>query len=138
MEALLLILMDGTSNSWSAITMSESKYWMANIAAGNTIFWAGGLTGSLGTPSDKVEMYDVNTGNRTYHQLSKARLLFEALRKDNKILFYTGDNPLGSWINNVDIYDINTQSWSACIVSQPLKNTAIIAAEEMHMQQEEV
>ncbi len=114
---------DVFSNSWSSISLSEPKMFMANIAVENTIFWAGGQT-SISLPysySDKVEMYDVNTGLRTYHQLSRARGDFKAVKKQNKILFYSGDP------GSVDIYDVTSQTWSVCSIPHDLQYTGVIS-----------
>lgn len=118
---------DALSNLWSVISKSEPSGFMATIGTGNTIFWAGGEVITNGVYiSNKVEMYDVITGNSTNHQLSAARSHFQAVMKNNKILFYTGNNyPL---LNNIDVYDINTQTWSACSISQAISGQSIIAA----------
>ncbi|MDQ6755920.1 MAG: hypothetical protein M3004_03205 [Bacteroidota bacterium] len=115
-------------SSWSTITMDEPKTAMASISAGNTIFWAGGITsynGNNSIYSDKVEMYDVTNGNHTSHQLVQARSYFYAVKKNNKILFYTGTTQSGS-STNVDIYDTNTQTWSACQIPQSIVGTGNI------------
>ena len=114
---------DGSSNLWSVITRSEPTFSMANIAFGNTIYWAGGNIGS--STSDKVEMYNVITGKSTFHQLSAARKNFQAVLKNNRILFYTGY----PYSNNVDVYDINIQTWSACSIVQSPNNAGIISAD---------
>lgn len=121
---------DGTSNSWSVITLSEPRINMASIAAGNTIFWAGGITDDNNGKTvylDKVEMYDVSTGNRTFHQLSQGRAFFKAVMKNSKILFYTGSTETGQGFDKVDIYNINTQEWSACTMPQSLNYSTIIS-----------
>ncbi len=114
---------DGSLNLWSVITRSEPTLFMANIAFGNTIYWAGGEIGA--STSDKVEMYNVITGKSTFHQLSAARKHFQAVLKNNRILFYTGY----PYSNNVDVYDINIQTWSACSIVQSPNNAGIISAD---------
>jgi hypothetical protein len=117
---------DVSLNSWSAITMSESKSRVSSIAADNKIFWAGGLKGNVF--SDNVQIYDINTGISTYHQLSQAREFFYAVNaviNHNKILFYTGSYP---YSNKVDVYDLNTKAWSDYNICSSVTNSSIISA----------
>ena len=120
---------DGTSNSWSVFALPFYRYNMARIAFGDTIYFAGGTTYDNGIEafSDKVEMYDVNTGNTSFHQLSEARSNIQAVRKNDKILFYAGSTKSG-WSNKVDFYNISTNEWSACQIPPSLRWSAIFSS----------
>jgi hypothetical protein len=120
---------DVSTSSWSATIMSEPAWNMASIAAGNTIFWAGGQRPypNKSSYSDKVEMYDVISGNRTYHQLSRARGDFKAVIKQNEILFYSGDP------RSVDIYNVAAQTWSTCSIPLDLYPSFISAGDKVYV-----
>jgi Uncharacterized protein conserved in bacteria len=103
---------DASTNLWSSIDMSEPREYHATIGADNKIFWASGTSyfDSTGGPigNYSVEIYNVITGNRAYHQLTE--LAYKAAIMKNKILFL---HPFATnlfW--SVDVYDIDTQTWS--------------------------
>ncbi len=110
---------DASTDSWSTITMSEPRWFHTTIVADNKIFWAGGCS-SFDTNGDaisnpSVEMYDINNGNRLHHQLSQTPIMSSGIM-NNKIIFLPAF--AGSSFS-IDIYDISTQTWSACNISSP-------------------
>jgi hypothetical protein len=109
---------DALTNAWSTITMSEPRFYHTTIGAGNKIFWAGGYSSfdSNGEVivNKSVEIYDVSTGSRAYHQLSHSP--FTAGIMNNKIIFFTAISGLSF---PMDVFDINTQAWSEYTISLP-------------------
>ncbi len=68
-------------------------------------------------------MYDVITGNRTFHQLFQARANFQAVMKNDKILFFTGEPNS----RTVEVYNTNMQTWSGCELPQSMANSGIVS-----------
>ena len=107
---------DASSNGWATITMAEPRTLHTSIAADNKIFWAGGSS-SYDSNGDyisnkTVEIYDLSNGSRISHQLSHT-LLYNAII-NNKVIFFTAFDPSSY---SVDIYDLNTQTWSVRDIS---------------------
>ena len=91
---------------------------MAGISGDGKIFWAGGFDSSwvqIGgeqsiRPVNNIEMYDVNTGLHSFHdlQFSTSEWFVKALKTNNKIFFSYG--------NYTETYDMNTHSWTICSI----------------------
>ncbi len=77
-----VFIYDGPSATWSSILSGEPKGNMATIADGNKIYWAGGEgVGLNNNYTNKVQVFDVITGNSTFYQLSQSRTYLNAVRK---------------------------------------------------------
>jgi hypothetical protein len=104
---------DGTTNSWSTTSLYNAKYALSisSIAAGNQIFWAGGVDSTNdvndGCNSD-VEVYDVITGTHSFHPLLDCFL--KPFLLNNKVVFFGYNVPMA------DVYNLADQSWSVCNV----------------------
>ena len=107
---------DAVSNVWSTITMSEPRYYHTSIGVGNQLFWAGGHSSfdSYGEliVNNSVEIYNVNTGGRDHHQLT--RNPFYATIINTTILFFSA---FYGTSHSIDVYDLNTQLWSVRDIS---------------------
>jgi uncharacterized membrane protein len=103
------------SNSWLSVNMSGPRAYMAGISGDNKIFWAGGFDSSWTVngeqalrPVGNIEIYDVNTGLHSFHDLQQTEYWIKALKTNNKIFFSYG--------NFTEIYDMNTHSWTLCSI----------------------
>jgi hypothetical protein len=85
---------------------------MATVASGSKIFFAGGSPdASGGNPSSVVDIYDVVSNTWSIAALSEAGYKIVAAAVGDKVLF-AGGTGLGYRSINVDIYNIQTKSWS--------------------------
>jgi hypothetical protein len=102
---------DASNNSWSTSSLSATKGAHAGVAVNNKIYWAGGRGdgGSNYYGCCVVEIKDVNTQTSSFSNLFQPNAYFEAVLKDNKIVFFTG---AGNSTNKFDIYDTSNNSWS--------------------------
>jgi N-acetylneuraminic acid mutarotase len=105
---------NNTTGSWSSSTLIEPKALMASIAFAGKIYWAGGQT-SGNTISSQVEIKDVNTQTSSVACLFQPNVDFDAVEKNNKIVFFTGREGVR---NKFDIYDVTTNSWSIGVLNQ--------------------
>jgi len=122
---------DGTTNTWStAAFQGDPRMLHASIAAGNKIFWAGGLKyASLSggtTYSDNIEIRDISTGISTYACISP-RTLFSAVQANDKLIFFTGNNDPAVVNNRIDIYNLTTATWSIGVLPVSINSSTIIA-----------
>ena len=106
---------DTRANAWSSYSLNESKYFLTGAVAGNKVYWAGGY-GSGGYLSCSVEVMDANTGSLATQFLSGPAGFgksfgYQAVVKDNKIIFYSGSETY-----KVDIYDPATGVWSVGVL----------------------
>jgi Galactose oxidase, central domain/Kelch motif len=112
---------DALANTWTTAQLSEARTSLAGAAAGNKVFFAGGL-GNNGA-SKTVDIYDVSSNTWTATQLSEGRAGLVAAAAGNYILFGGGYNPLfppggvgyisdGGASNAVDIYNIFFNTWT--------------------------
>jgi len=122
---------DVSTNTWSISSLSEEKGFMAAIAVGNKTYWAGGKI--WGQPSseyltNQVEIRDMNTGTTSFACLFQPNAgfftNFDAVLKNNKIVFFTG---AGAVINKFDIYDITTNTWSIGVLPVNIEGASIIS-----------
>ncbi|MEO7047991.1 MAG: hypothetical protein ABI091_22015 [Ferruginibacter sp.] len=95
---------------------------VAAVAAGNKIFFAGGIlpiTSQTLSPSSRVDIYDIITKKWSTAELSEPRSDIGAVAVGNKVLFASGINKFTDdyWADvqfstRVDIYDIITNKWT--------------------------
>ena len=86
------------------------------------IFWAGGFDSTwivnmeqAGRPLNNIEIYDVNSGLHSFHDLQQTgNWWVKALKTNNKLFFSYG--------NYTETYDMNTHAWAICsnFLFQPL------------------
>ena len=122
---------DGATNTWSTSAFQgDSRMLHASIAAGNKIFWAGGLkyaSLSGGTlSSDNIEIRDVSTGVSTYACISP-RTLFSAVQANDKLIFFTGNNNPTAANNRIDLYNLSTGTWSIGVLPVSINSSTIIS-----------
>ena len=123
---------DAVSNSWSSSSLSQYKAAIAGIAVDNKIYWAGGDVYNFPGGGQTVEIRDINTQTTSFACLFQpnagdnygANSAFDAVIKNNKIVFFTGQ---GAVKNKFDIYDITTNTWSIGVLAQNIEGAAIIS-----------
>ena len=101
------------SFTFSAL-LPEPRYNITVATVGNKIIVAGGSTSytAAGSPanfSDRVDIYDISTGQWAIARLPQPRIVDAVEVLGNKIFF------AGGWNNNgsvVDIYDVSANTWS--------------------------
>jgi PKD domain/Kelch motif len=110
------------------IQLPEPRYGITIAAAGNKIFIAGGYTsyttgGDPANYSNRVDIYDITTGQWTITQLSEPRAYDAVAVLGNKIFFAGGWNANGLR-TTVDIYDVSSNIWSMTQLSQARRGIA--------------
>jgi hypothetical protein len=120
-------ILDVTDNSWSGATLSKARSHGAAAALGFKIFFAGGSDG-YGSPIDDVDIFDSTSNNWTTARLSRPRDGLAAISAEAKVFFGGGQESYGQFLlkpsNIVDIYDINTDSWTVDTLSEPRTSMA--------------
>lgn len=114
---------DLTSNTWTTAELCIGRYMIGCAVAGNKLFFAGGEVGDGTWPVDSVDIYDISTNSWSVMHLSVAGHEVAATSVGNKVLFAGGDEGLNANSNllrakTVDIYDLNTNTWSTSQLSQ--------------------
>jgi len=103
---------DITTQSWTTSQLSVGRCYMATVASGNKIFFAGGSPDASGGNASKVvDIYDVVSNTWSIAALSEAGYKIVAAAVGDNVLF-AGGTGLGGRSTNVDIYNIQTKSWS--------------------------
>lgn len=118
------------TETWSKSSLNGYKGGVAGIASGNTIFWAGGQTwnGREMLLLNQVEIRDMNSGTVTMGSLFQGNAFFSAIQKKENLIFFTG---LGLEKNKLDIYDLNTKTWSIGLMPKSFENAAIISVNDI-------
>jgi hypothetical protein len=104
----------------TTIHLPEPRYGIAVATVGNMIFIAGGYTTYIGTNpsnfSDRVDIYDVTTGQWTVKHLSEPRGGISVAVLGNKV-FFAGSSTNGLR-TTVDIYDVSNNTWNTSELSR--------------------
>lgn len=122
--ATTIDIYDQASDTWSVENLAIGGTFIGIAEARGLIFFAGGLDINSGIESNVVEIYDTQTGDWDYAELSVPRATVMAIGLEDKVLFAGGatagpffSNPVGS--NVIDIYDLNTGEWSTTTLPEP-------------------
>jgi N-acetylneuraminic acid mutarotase len=115
---------DVPTNTWSQDTLSGIRTNIQSIVMGSKIFFVGGLH-SNGL-SDAIDIYDTNTRTWTHKTLSNARMYPMLAVVGNKLVIAGGIERFGFFggfsaaffSKNIDIYDANTNTWSASLLTE--------------------
>ena len=109
-----IYMYDRVAQSWTTIQASQARIGVVTIAAGNKIFFAGGVDtyNDNYTASSLVDIYDLSTNSWSVTNLSEARGYCKTVVAGGKVFFAGGlkNNEVVS--NKIDIYDLETDSWS--------------------------
>gem|GEM_PF-604015 len=111
---------DIVNENWdSIIYMSTPRFFPACAAAGNKVFFGGGMDFFTMESFDKVDIWNADSKEWTEEYLSVARMT-QAVSRGNKVLFAGGVNlAAGICYDIVDIYDIGTMGWDVSHLSTP-------------------
>jgi hypothetical protein len=112
-----LNMFDLNTGSWSKLDLSEAKTNIASIAAGGLVFFAGGK--SISGYSKTVEIFDPLSQLITKAELSVGRSNMAVAEINNKVFFAGGFTPNNIASDVVDVYDLNSHSWSVLKLSEP-------------------
>jgi len=109
-----IYMYDRVAQIWTTIQASQARIGVTTIAAGNKIFFAGGVDGYNDnyTATSVVDIYDLSTNSWSLTNLSEARGYCKAVVAGGKVFFAGGlkNNEVVS--NKIDIYNLETNSWS--------------------------
>jgi len=126
---------DMGTQTWSIAELSVPRFDIAAVVAGNKIFFAGGRAEtSLDTFEyySTVDIYDAATNTWSVTSLTEARSVIAAATVGNKVFFaggsinHTINSYEGLGTSKVDIYDLNTQTWSIATLSEPRGDIAAV------------
>jgi N-acetylneuraminic acid mutarotase len=110
---------DLVTQNWNIIHTSRARWGVSTIAAGDKIFFAGGVDDdgySATSATSIVDIYDLTTNTWTISNLSEARGYCKAAVAGNKVFFAGGLKNNQSLSSKVDIYDLQTNSWSSTLL----------------------
>ena len=120
---------DINTQTWSTAELSQARYNIAVVAAGNKIVFAGGQTATGRTT--RMDIYDVATNNWTTAELPETYNIVSSgivtVSLGNKI-FFAGSTDSGTMSNHVDIYDASLNAWSTATLSEARNNIVANAA----------
>ncbi len=117
---------DALNNSWSTSELQEGKSNMASIAFDDKIYWSSGWKPGGGL-SDKVEIKNVSTGASSFACVIP-RTDFYAVKKDDNIVFFTGNTSNFSTLGNqFEIYNTTTHTWSTGVLNHKINYTTVIS-----------
>ncbi len=114
---------DTLTGIWSVEKLSIARYEMASAVVGDKVIFAGGRLMNHHV-SDVVDIYDVSTGLWSQRQLPMPTFGMGVAVAENKVFFaggfdaYPKDNPDYFVRKRIDIYDVETDSWSIDSLSQ--------------------
>ena len=109
-----IYMYDRVAQSWTTIQASQARIGVTTIAAGNKIFFAGGVDtyNDNYTATSVVDIYDLSTNSWSLTNLSEARGNCKAVVAGGKVFFAGGIKNNEVLSNKIDIYDLETNSWS--------------------------
>ncbi len=112
---------DDDTKTWSTAHLSEPSYYLSAGSAGNKIIFGGGVVDT--GVSYNVDIYDAVNNTWAKHLLGDRRGHANIIGAGSKILIagglngYTSTSSLDYFFRSVDIYDVNTDSWSQANLS---------------------
>lgn len=127
---------DVTTNTWSLSDLSIPRGYMAAIAVGSKIYWAGGMSKQPPDPlTSLVEIRDVNSGLSTFSCLSLPNGEFSAAQKNNQIVFFTSQfdwHPAYFTVsppafNRFDILNLTNNTWAIGVLPVNIIGASIIS-----------
>ena len=109
-----IYLYDRVTQNWTTIQTSQARIGVVTIAAGNKIFFAGGVDtyDDNYTATSVVDIYDLSTNTWSVANLSEARGYCKAVVAAGKVYFAGGLKNNNVLSNKVDVYDLETNRWS--------------------------
>lgn len=120
---------DEITGQWTTENLSEGRVFLTAVRVGEKILFAGGIkklnwSTSQFELSNRVDIYDLNTGQWSSATLSQPRA-FIASAVNGKLAFFAGGWVGPSTVSDVvDIYDSETDTWSTASLSVPRAQAA--------------
>jgi hypothetical protein len=108
------------TKTWSTATLSQARAFLTAVSLGDIVLFAGG-TDVNNESSNRVDIYHASDGTWTIDSLSVPRALFTepiSAAVCSKAYFVGGGymdlytHTIGSELKIIDIYDVNTGTWS--------------------------
>ena len=119
-------IFDALNNNWSTSELQEGKSNMASIGFDDKIYWSSGWKPGGGI-SDKVEIKNVSNGASSFACVIP-RTDFYAVKKDDNIVFFTGNTSNFSILGNqFEIFNTTTQTWSTGVLNHKIRYTVVIS-----------
>ncbi|MEP7377363.1 MAG: kelch repeat-containing protein [Chitinophagaceae bacterium] len=120
---------DDVTGLWSTASLSNPQTYINAGAAGNKILFGGGLSAPI---SETVDIYDVSANTWSTHRLPTAKIWAPIAGAGTKILIAGGVNVNSTsntdeYYKTVDIYDVNTNSWTQAELSEARDNMGVVS-----------
>lgn len=130
-----IYVFDRITQIWTTIQASQARVGAVTIAAGNKVFFAGGMDTWDGnyTTTSIVDIYDITTNTWSVSNLSEARGYCRAVVSGNRIFFAGGIKNNNILSNKIDIYNLETNSWTSAALPSGARvvGTAIRALDKV-------
>ena len=109
---------DRVTQNWTTIQASQARIGAVTVAAGNKVFFAGGMDGwdDNYTATSVVDIYDITTNTWSVSNLSEARGYCSAVVSGNRLFIAGGLKNNNTLSNIVDIYNLETNTWSSTVL----------------------
>lgn len=96
-----------STNSWATANFNTGRAYMSIAAAGNKLYFAGGVETYHDDALDRVDIYDNTTNSWLLSRLNEPKVGLSAIALANKIYWAGGSNSRGGSCS-VEIKDVNT------------------------------
>lgn len=128
-----------STNTWSQFTLTQPRSVMSALGGDGKIFLAGGTHINQGIVFQRVDIFDLSTQSWSQSNLSQARYAMMAAKAGGKLFFAGGCYQSGVRFGNmlaskrVDIYDLQTGTWSIDSLSEPrFMGTAVASGDKVY------
>ena len=120
---------DEVTEEWTTKSLSEGRVFLAAVKVGDKVLFAGGIKrlnwqNSIFETTNRVDIFDLTTGEWTTDTLSQARAFMASTVCNNMAFFAGGWVGPGEVSNVVDIYDFDTDTWDKSTLSIPRAQAA--------------
>jgi hypothetical protein len=103
--------------------MNTPRWRMGLFVADDKLFFAGGQSSfdvnGESVSDSTVEIYDLNHGSHTFHQLETSPN--KIVRKNERLCFLS---PFSGTSHKFDTYDLSFHAWSVCNLTSPVWTSA--------------
>jgi hypothetical protein len=130
-QASAVEIYDVELDDWdTVIHLLAPRSHIAAVASGKKVFFAGGIDFQTFEFFDIVEIWNTETRQWEYEELTMPKFAVSAVSYGNKVLFAGGVNfILGQCFDLVEIYDTETGSWSYDTLSMARNCTGGVAGD---------
>ena len=110
---------DVQTQQWSVEQLSQGRFMISAVSAGNKVFFAGGFADWYLNGSDVVDIYDLQTQTWSVENLSEPRGGMAAAVLGDLVVIAGGMIDQITFSDRVDIYNMNTNTWITKALSEP-------------------